>query len=68
MKALGAGPGDNGMSTSIQSGSPMDLERAPNQNGGAAATALVATSDCRVPEAMPARLTGKELETLQPRP
>ena len=45
----------------------MDLEGPADQNGRAATTALVATAKGWIPEAVPARLAGQELETLQSR-
>ena len=52
------------MGTPVQSGTSMDLKWPADEDGSAAATTLVATGQCRVPEAVPTRLPGHELKAL----
>ena len=64
VEALGTGPGDNTMSASGEGSPTMDLQGPTDENGRATTAPLVAARGGRVPEAVPSRLTGQELETV----
>ena len=64
VKALGAGPGDNTMRAPGEGSSTMDLQGPTDENGRTSTAPLVAARSGRIPEAVPSRLTGQELETV----
>ena len=67
VQPLGTRPGDDGMSTPVHSGTPMDLQRFTDENRGTAASALVACGQGWIPKAVPTRLASQELKTLEAR-
>ena len=64
VKALGSGPGDDSMGAPVEGCSTMDLQGTTDKNGRPPTAPLVAARSRRIPEAVPSRLTGQELETV----
>ena len=66
MQALSTSPWDYGMSASGHGGPPMDLKGEADEDCCASTSPLVATGPSRIPEAMPTRLPGHELQAAEP--
>ena len=66
VQALCTSPWDYGMSAAGHGGPPMDLKGEADEDCCASTSPLVATGPSRIPEAMPTRLPGHELQAAEP--